>query len=155
VVIGTILNESVTQCSIIQVNRICASNTIQKNASRRDVCVASITEDIKLQSCKLNSLTAIPLLDSILNFYFLFTTCFHPRLHFVTITTFKHSTEPFKQISSSVRVLDTDTFLPCYTMAILLSTGEALFTSHMISNINMVSEIRTLKDPSGILRDVK
>jgi len=40
-------------------------------------------------------------------------------------------------------------------MAAFLSTGKALLLTHMSSNINMASEIRSLKDPSGILRDVK
>jgi len=40
-------------------------------------------------------------------------------------------------------------FLPLYTVATLLSTGKALLFSHVSSNINITSEIRTLKDPSG------
>jgi len=36
-----------------------------------------------------------------------------------------------------------------------LPTGKALFLYHVSNNINMASEIWTLMNPSGILRDVK
>jgi len=82
--------------------------------------------------------------DSTLNCYFLFITCFPPTsLHDIQIACF---------LSFFVHALDTDTFFAIMMLwNCHLLTGKVLSLSHVISNINMASEIRTLKDSSGIL----
>jgi len=67
--------------------------------------------------------------------------------------------EPFKELSCCLfpfarltLILLLPRFISEYGC---LLTGKAFSLSHVSSNINMVSEIRTLMNPSEILRDVE
>jgi len=101
-----------------------------------------------------------------LDCYSLFTTCFHPLFHFVSITAPLHfirlellqsHSNSFLLVFFSSRARHSlDWYLRhmSQSMAALLSTGKHLL-SHVSSNTNMVSEVWTLKDPTGMLHDIR